>query len=353
MSPDSSEDQEQQNTFEFLGVLARELPDERSTAAQREVSVIATAVVNAIAALEPPPERGLRLEVILASDIEPHVDAMNVRFGKPDGQPYKAKGEAGQAEGIAVFGGAAPDPVQVVLIINHEKWLADDARSLTLRWFLTFHELMHVVQRVHGDGANHEEFDVETSTYEENVQYQARVAYDEYEADLKADGLCRQFLSADGVGVGGSEYLLNEYAGAVATILERVGQFVSAEVVPYRYMSIGSFEQLGSKAHLLLRELFRLLAHSVGLAQAVDSFDGLTKALEPLVGFAEYIGEDWSAFVDALQSGSGDAAEPELSRVWNAILKRMGFIFDNTDEGQLHIHVVDPVLCELPEDELD
>ncbi len=327
-------------TFVFQGLLAQELPTDRRTVAESEVTSI-TGVLERIAS-ELGLERNVELDIVLASDIAPHVNAARQRFGKLDALPYNPKGVSGQAEGIAVFGGG-PGPVRGSIILQHDRWLTDDQQAVTLRWFFLFHELMHVIQRAQGDGANHEEFDETTCTYSENVTYQAHVAYDEYDADRRADKLCRQFLPAAGINIGASEFLLDGYTGSVTTLLETMGEFVRSEVLPYRANG-GNFESLAFRAHRLLRELFRVLAHATALADAVDSIEGLTNAMAPLEGFSTYLEPDWTTFVGAMHSASGADAETDLSTVWSDVMERLGFIIENTEDGQLYIHVVEPLI---------
>lgn len=324
------------STFLLRRLFAGELDTDRRVLAESEVS----SMTEVLSGLEL--ERDVVLDITLASDVEPHVNAAQQSISKAGGPLYASRGKAGQAEGITLFGDGG-DAVHVSIILQHDRWLTDDTENVVLRWFLLLHELMHVIQRATGVGANHEDFDEATCTYRENVAYQARKAYDEYDADKRADELSRHCLRAVGVHAGASEFFLDGYAGSAATLLVAMSDFVRSEVLPYRNDGGDSF-LLGLDAHKLVRELFKVLPHAVALADAVEAMDGLTDALMPQPGFSTYLGPDWTAFIGAMRAGSGAQAEPELSRIWTNVMARIGLNITNGDDGALDIHVVEPLL---------
>lgn len=322
--------------FSLSGVVTDGLAADRRTLAESEVTSMAEVLSNLDC------ERDVVMDIVLASDIAPHVNAKRQAMGQAGDLPYTSGGISGRAEGIVLFGNDG-EAILVSIILQNDRWLTDETENVVLRWFLLLHELMHVMQRATGVGANHEDFDEATSTYRENVAYQARKAFDEYDADRRADQLSRRFLRAFGVDAGASNFFLNGYAGSTATLLAAMGDFVRTEVLPHRIGGGDEFA-LGLNAHKLVRELFKVLPHAAALADAVDAMDGLTEALVPQSGFSTYLSPDWSAFVKAMRASSGTEAEPELSRIWTDVLARLGLSITNGDDGRLDIQVSEPLL---------
>jgi len=218
--------------------------------------------------------------------------------------------------------------------------------STALRAYLLLHEVGHILQQARGTGVDWKRSVDSATTNEEQVRREVRILWDEYDADLTADGICRGFLlrTDEGKPIGAGEFLLNGFAGCAADLLGRLCNFVEDEVRAYQ-LHLGPLAPLYPSAFTLLRELFRVLAHTAALCVGMDPQPELTKSLKAIRGFDEFIAEDWRTFLDALAMDSSQTAEPELSRIWNAAMERLGLEIEDLPEGGQYIHVFDPVFC--------
>lgn len=331
------------HSFTLRKLYLDELPRENRDLAEREIRGVLEHFERLADKLEL--EQDVQLDVILTGDMGPHVDRIERSYGKAPVGLYQPIRNTVVAQGITLTDPAEP-PLRASVILNQESWTKDDGESVAIRAYLLLHEIGHVLQQARGTGADWKRAGETAATYEEQVRREARILWDEFDADIVADQICRDFLlrNDEGKPIGAGEFFVNRFAGSAADLLERLCAFVHEDVEAHR-LDLGPLDPLYPTAFGLLRELLRVLAHTVALCVGMQSAKDLTTSLEALRGFNEYIAEDWQAFLDALAENSGQKAEPELARIWNAIMDRLGLEIEDLPDGRQYVHVFEPVFC--------
>ena len=330
------------HTFTLGNLHLDDLPPDRRDLAEREVRGMVAPFVRLADKLDL--VQDVELEVVLTDDMGLHVDRIQASYGKASSSPYNPVRNTVAAQGITLTDPKHP-PLRVSIVLNQDGWTKDDGYEVILRAYLFLHECGHVLQQARGTGADWKRWDRPVQTHEETVRRAAWILWDEFDADLTADNMCRGFVLKDDQGnpVGPGEHLSDSFAGSVADLLDRLCNFVVDEVQAYR-CNRRSLEGLYDDAASLIGELLLVLAHLAALCVGMKKVKELKAVLATLRGFDEYIGDDFQTFLEALAEDSGRTAEPELARICNTVFERVGLEIEDQPQG-LYVRVFEPVFC--------
>ncbi len=331
------------HSFNLTSLHLEDLPGDRRHLAEHEIrSMIGHFERRAI---QFGLEEDVILNVVLTQDIEPHVNRISESYGKVSKEPFSPNRNTVAVYGITLTHPQSP-PLRASVVLNQEIWTKDDGESVAVRVYLLLHELGHVLQQVQGTGASWRRSEHLATTNEEQVRREGRILWDEFDADIVADQICRDFLlrTDEGKPIGAGDFLVKGFVRCAADLLERICKFVVDDVHAYR-CHLGPLEHLYPTSFALIQELLRILAHTAALCVGMQVVEDLTEILRALRGFNEYIGDDWQAFFDALTEESGHAAESELARIWDGVMGRIGLEIEDMPDGQQYVHVFEPVFC--------
>jgi len=301
------------HTFRLGNLHLDDLPHDRRELAEREIRGMVAPFVRLADNLDL--VQDVELDVILTGDMGPHVDRIQASYGNISSSPYNPVRNSVAARGITLTDTRRP-LLRASIVLDQDAWAIDAGYEVVLRAYLFLHECGHVLQQARGTGADWHRWASSARTHEETVRRVAWIIWDEFDADLTADSMCRGFVLKDDQGnpVGPGEYLANSFAGSVADLLKRLCTFVIDEVQAYRCHR-RSLDGLYDKAASMIGELLLVLAHLAALCVGMKKVEELKSVLATLRGFREYIGDDFQAFLETLAENSSQAAEPELVRI--------------------------------------
>lgn len=331
-----------QHSLAISNLYLKDLPTDRRQYVESEVQTL-TKLLDQIEI-----EKDATLNVVLTHDMGSHVNRINESYGKTL-LPYTPIKNTMGAQGITIVHPHAT-PLHTSVILDQSAWIKDDNQSVVVRAYTLLHELRHVQQHTQGDGENCEHSELLPTTYEEGVCHESRTLWNEFDADILADKVCRNTfqLPGDDKPIGPGDFLVTGFIESAAKLLDSICHFVERDVYSYRYNN-GKLNHLYPTAVMLIRELLTVLAHTaalciVGMQMATE----IVSILKRLRGFNEYIEDDWQAFFDALTEKYSPAVESELARILKVIMKRMGLVIEDLPDGQQFVHVFEPVFCCTP-----
>jgi len=333
-------------TFRLGNLNLDDLPHDRRELAESEIRGMVAPFVHLADKLDL--VQDVELDVILTDDMGPHVDRIKACYGNTSSSPYNPVRNTVAARGITLTDARRP-PLRASIVLDHYAWTKDAGYEVVLRAYLFLHECGHVLQQARGTGADWQCCASPARTHKETVRRAAWIIWDEFDADLTADSMCRGFFLKDDHRnpVGPGEHLADSFTGSAADLLKRLCIFVIDEIQAYRCHR-RSLDGLYDEAASMIGELLLVLAHLAALCVGMKKVEELKGVLPTLRGFREYIGDDFQAFLETLAQDSSHAAEPELVRICNAVLERVGLEIEDQPQG-LYVHVFEPVFCSDPD----
>jgi hypothetical protein len=330
-------------TFRLGNLHLDDLSHDRGDLAEREIRGMVAPFVRLSDKLDL--VQDVELDVILTDDMGPHVNRIKAGYGNTSSSPYNPVRNTVAARGITLTDPRRP-PLRASIVLDQDAWTKDGGYEVVLRAYLFLHECGHVLQQARGTGAaDWQHWASPARTHEETVRRAAWIIWDEFDADLTADSMCRSFVLKDHQGnpVGPGEHLADSFARSARDLLKRLCTFVINEVQAYRCHR-RSLKGLYENAASMIGELLLVLAHLSALCIGMKKVEELKNELATLRGFCEYIADDFQSFLEALAENSSHAAEPELVRICNAVFDRVGLEIEDQPQG-LYIHVFEPVFC--------
>lgn len=285
------------------------------------------------------------LRVLLSDRMGAAVDCVTAAYGRAVVAPYQQERHAVRAAGIVLTAPTRP-PIDATIVLDVDPWTRQTPEDRVMRVYLLGHEFGHVLQQGMGTGLSWERVPGEVRTHASEVRRAAQVMRDEFGADITADTVCKLFLRDDrGLEVHPAHFFGSRFIEAAQELLAALCRFASTDVQGYRVSHVG-LDGLYTKAGPLVGELLLVLTHSAALYAAAGDIKPLRDVLDACPGFAEYVADDWQAFVGALASENSAGGESELVRIAEAVLERLGLVIEDTQDGGLYVHVHEPVFCE-------
>lgn len=286
----------------------------------------------------------VQLSIIVTDQMEAAVDRTTAEYGRVVSAPYQQNRNSVRVAGIVVSSPQRP-PVLATIILDIDPWMSSSGEEVAIRTYLVGHEFGHVLQHGRRIGLDWSQPPIKHRTYSSELARAATIIRDEFDADITASSVCKLFLQDEhGNEVLPASFFGYRFAGSAQDLLNQLCQFATVDVQGYRESSNG-LNDLYLKIIPLLGELLVVLAHGAALYATANEVESFVSILEECPGFSEYIEPDWKSFIGALCEEGDEACEKEIVRIAEAVLNRLGLIVEDMADGNMYIHVHEPVFC--------
>lgn len=287
----------------------------------------------------------VQMTVIITDRMEHHVDRVRGEHGTEDIIPYQRVRQRVAAHGITL---TAPGkgPVRVAVVIDNAAWTNDEAVCKVLRVYMLGHEVGHVLQNADGTGTDWRRWEGQANTHAVELQKFAATLRDEVDADWTANRTAELCLRDDAGNVGYPGNFFGEgFIEAAEDLSDELAK-VAFAVQVYRVTYVG-LDDIAVKAKRLVGELLLVLSHAAPLFAGANRFTELTERLRKSRTFEAYVGPHWDKLIDGLDDTDHLRGEATAAEVADAIFGRLGLVYEDLPDGNVFVHVHEPVLCEV------
>lgn len=329
--------------FKLDALYLSRLPVDRVDVVEKELRV-------AIGMFE---KEGVRLElkhdvylsVYLSDQMGTCVDHVKKEYGENSTTQYNPVRNSVAAQGVTLCHPKCP-PLRASIVLDQDSWTRDDGESVFTRTYLIMHEIEHVLQHAREtDAARCYKWGGSNVTHAESVQRLAAALRDEFAADINALSYCKLMLQSDeGQSILPSEIMGPRFVGSAHQLLKKLCDFAKHDLQIYRETGIG-LEELHPKVAPLINELFFVLTHAAAMYACDMQTDLFRSRLEEAPGFTGCPAEDWDDFLSALVDKESVTAEAEIVRILEAVLSYTGLRIEDLPDGNIYVHVYEPVIC--------
>ncbi|MEM6333591.1 MAG: hypothetical protein AAF823_09670 [Planctomycetota bacterium] len=285
----------------------------------------------------------LHLRLIVADQFEDRVNSVHSEYGILRSAPYKQEREFITGIGITLVD-TRSDAYQASVILDGRLWDDNSAYNLVSRTYILCHEIGHVCQYGNGYGRLTDDETTIDGSFESELSFQARILWDEYDADILATKMVRHCLrTGEGDCVNISNFLSGGYVDAVKDILAEMIEFASCDVQTYRVYAIG-LDDLLPKAKRMVGTLTLILGHLLGINIDGSDRDRICRLLRDLEGFDTYILPSWERLINGLSYSTIAESKSTLVAVQREILWRLGLDAQDLEDGNIFVHVHKPLI---------
>lgn len=283
------------------------------------------------------------LAIVITDRMAEHVDRIEKEHGRQRATPYQREKAAVIASGI-VLTAPGHSPSRKAIVFAHTLWTRPDGGALAERFYMVGYLLAHVLREAREERPPSQPPAPAVRQYTESVRATAEVVTEAFDADWTAIELCRHWLTTtDESTLRLSEIFGERFVAAVHDLGEKLSVFAAIDVQLYRVTDVG-LDELCPRVCPLLAEAMVVFAHALALFAADDRVASLKESLALSPGFKAYILPEEAAIRNAIAAEQQEDRIDGIVAAFDRILLRLGLRIEDLPDGDVYVHVVEPVM---------